>query len=443
MANVFFLSYARPPAGDQDHLRAIDRFFEDLRRKVIEKLAARDSEAGFRDARGLMAGSPDWTRELAKKMQDFPIGIVLLSPWYLSHQSPWCRWEHQFLSRRNEWAEYRLTANAPKLLLVVDWVKTNTNDIPSNYPATLQRVQESIAGGDAAAREAVRQVLEPGLLQTMELVLAGNTESIARYRQFTAVLASYVMEQWRKWESGELAANKDVPTPPVYDPTDVWISPLGQTNARRPPQVRTAVPSRRKVVVIYIAAQPGEVDLMRAWRYQDDGESDWHAFAVQGGGDEILDADSVGALVAAIPEVEVERLHFSFFSRQMEEQLRRVALRYPVLFIVDPWTVTQLKEYRETLSRYAQIESKFQAFACPVVIWNEQDTTDEIRTEFAEKVSSLFNQYRWEETSHKEEFAQALANAIKKLQRLIRNARADRIPAVGTPPPRISSVALS
>jgi hypothetical protein len=392
MSKLFFLSYARPPHQDAEHLEAVDRFFDDLCAKVAEKLTAKNASPGFRDKRHLEPGSPDWVEALKDAMREHPIGIVLLGPWYLSPTSGWCKWEHDYLLHRNALAARREGPETPRLLLVLNWVGTHPRDLPLNYPTNVQRVDEAIARGQDDLVEAVRFVNQRGLRETIALVTAGDASAKQNYERFTSVLAGYVHEQWRRW-SGQPDREDLKPPVPDFDAANCWISPT-PTNAREAPRARAEV--KRKVKVVYVAAHPEEADDARAWRYRYEGESDWQPFALRPGA-ETDDAERIGAMVAALPEIQVDTVPVKYFAQNMGAELRSINRRYPVIFIVDPWSVgSRPEDYRTVLFRYKRLEKKMQSFASPVIVWNKDDPPQaEIAAKFAEVMGAAFDKHRW------------------------------------------------
>ena len=435
MSSIFFLSYATPAPGDQAHVDAVNRFYVDLSSKVAGhvKLPAHAdvTSVGFRDSDKLMAGAPDWKVALAHKLVEFPVGVVLRSAQYLAIDRPWCRWECLAYTRRNEWAD-QVVQSKPRMLLVLNWSKVNESDVPPEFPAA-QMVQASIAGADTTTRDAVQAVFQRGLRETIELAAVEVSVS-AQYKRFVGALAEYLVAQWDAWRTEVNARQLDPPPPEAFDPALNWSARA--TNAADPGLPRQT--PKRKVIVVYIAAQPHQVAAVaatRQWRYLDDGESDWQAFAQAPGGH-----DAVGAMMASgLKDIEIERLPFEYFRDHVEELLRKFGQRYPVLFIVDPWSASQIDEYRKALEACAQLQPDRLAYTCPVVVWNSTDHEQALaRQDFEQKVECLFSLYQWEVIENRDDFAKILTTAVQKLQRMIRNARADLSPHGGTSPPRIS-----
>lgn len=444
MPSVYFLSYARPRLARQQTADQVDRFERDLAETVSSKLGGDGVRVGFRDSCSIEAGSPAWSDELREQLIARPLGIVLMSPQYLERERTWCKWEYQFLSARNNFVSRlpeALATNKPRLLLVLDWVRTEAKDLPAGLSTELQRVSESIVENeDPQDVAAVRWVLQRGIWDVIKLVEAGDADALPAYRRFMLCLGSYLRAQWARW--GALKATQeqhqlDAPVPAAYDPQDTWDA-VRPTNAAEPAAVRSPRAQRRKVFVVYVAARPHEVPAPRAWRYLDDGEYDWRPFA----GSAADDAEPhVGHYMNSIEGIEVREWQFDTFCDHMDDTMELAGRRYPVLFIVDPWTTTQIDRYRDVLQRFVASRFDQEAFTAPVVVWNDGDAdSTKLRADFEHRVAVLFGRNRWEPSSTRDEFRETLDSAVKSLQRRIRNAAADDLPASGKPLPRISAV---
>jgi len=436
MTTVFFLSYAGPDEHDKRQRNAIERFHKDLSANVRALIGLRDEQVGYWDRSGLETGTPNWEEALAKNLAKFPVGVILLSPQYLAADRPSCKWECLYLTARNDWADKQLS-NKPRLLMVLNWLKPRPEDIPDDFPKATQIVNESIVRAAPEVQRAVRAVLSRGVRRTTEL---SSDDDVIRteYTQFIWALADYIVDQWRRWQ-GDKRKHNEMPLPPPFSENSVWDSRL--TNARSAPNPRPDSLARKKVVTVYIAAQPSQVEDPRAWRYRDDGESDWHAFS--GWASPSADDDQrIGEIVNAVPGIEVERLHFNYFADQkhMPDLLKTIGRRYPVVFIIDPWTASQLQVYRDALELCSKLEADHGACTCPIVIWNDDDPEAvQIRTEFERNVRSLFQKYQWEEVKERHEFDACLLGAVERLRRKIRNMRADESSRGGSPLVRISA----
>jgi hypothetical protein len=314
------------------------------------------------------------------------------------------------------------------------WERPDDKDIPKEFPLQVQHVTESIAGSDKQAAFAVQHVLYLGLRKAMQLVDSKDDRVLPLYTRFLQVFAKYVVAQWRRWT--EIPPNLvNIPLPAPFDPNNRW-APAKPTSVA-PPQPRPDRAQRRRVFVVYIAAPPSEVSACREWRYREDGGYDWKPFAVT---DQVGDGRHVGDFVKELGEVEVIPWPFTYFYEHMEEALGKAGRRYPVLLIVDPWTTCQLDRYRKALEYYVKSFDD-RLFCSPIVIWNENDSdTFGIRSDFEQKVGSLFNQNRWEPVAEGSEFTDTLDGVIRLLQRKIRNVLADENSRGGSNPPRISAL---
>lgn len=442
MPHVYFLSYARPRTARAQSLGLIDRFEQDLCDNVGQLVRSDGQRAGFRDSGSIEAGTASWCRELGEQLLAHPVGVVLLSPQYVEQERSWCKWEYQFLRCRNE-AVGRLpdtlAPRRPRLLLVLDWIRVEQKDLPGDIAAEVQQVGESIAGRDPLDIAAVRYVTERGLWNTLKLVEADDPDARRAYTRFMLALSHFIVEQWSRWRMLHpqlLQRQIDLPLPPEHDPADTWGA-ARPTSAAQPAAARIDRAQRRKVFVVYMAARPHEVPDARAWRYRDDGEYDWRPFAR-------LDDESelhIGDIMRTLEGVEVREWQFHTFYDRMEETLGLAGRRYPVLFIIDPWTTTLLEPYREVLQRYVQSHLDDEVFSAPIVLWNRNDPdTEAVRADFEERVRVLFHRTRWEPAQSQEELGEVLVGVVKALQRRIRNSAADRLPTGrGSSLPRISA----
>lgn len=434
MSRVFFLSYATPDKDDQAHRDALDRFWRDLASAVAALVTLQPggdfSSVGYRYSVDLEPGTPDWKLALATSIAEYPVGIVLRSAQYLAPDRPWCRWECLTLAERNDWADTRL-GSKPRMLLVLNWSPVQSSDVPKEFPDA-QMVQAAVASNDADDQRAVEAVFHRGLRQTIDLAEGDKQEQNA-YKRFVATLAAYTVKQWREWTDEIDKRQLDVPLPDVFQSELRWTAP--STNAGEPGQPRQL--PRRKVVVVYVAAEPAKVAALspnRTWRYDDDGEADWQPFSSTPN-----EHPKVEAMVRSLKDIEVERWHFDYFSHQMAALLAKVGQRYPVLFIVDPWTTSQIAEYRQALEAYARLDPDRLACTIPVVIWNDADPDlAGIRADFEARVDCLFDRYRWETVESVDDFSRTLTAAIRKLQSMIRKLLGGSSLHGGSPAIRIS-----
>jgi hypothetical protein len=444
MPKVYFLSYARPRDGGDGSLDEVDQFSEDLSTNVAALMASDGASVGFRDSRSIEAGTSSWVSELKSQLMSRPLGIVLLSPHYLERERPWCKWEYDYLSLRNQKVAClhgNLAPEVPRLLLVIDWVLTEKNDLPQDLLKFTQRVGESIAHkGDSDDVSALRFVQERGLWKTMRLAKNGHDEKAMKsYTRFVQCLAEYIAQQWNRWERfRQIAARQrmDLPMPAEFDPNNVWRS--GRlTSANGTPTVRQSRSQKRRVYVVYVAANPREVPPERAWRYREDGEYDWRPFGIDEDEDEAV---HVGELVRKIEGIDVREWDFNGFCERMGEKMGMAGRRYPVILIVDPWTTTKHDRYLDALNAFVKAKFNQSAFMAPVVIWNDQDAESaKSMADFEERVAEVFGRNQWEPAQSQAQFLEALAGIIAALQRRIRNAWADGRPVDGEGLPRISA----
>jgi hypothetical protein len=414
-------------------VETLDRFMANLREAVGSLLTDVDfHRVGYRDVCNLDAGTPDWVADLSQQLLAYPIGLVLLSPSYVDTNRPWCKWECQFLARRNATAAALPNSIAPKkprLLLVLNWVNLDSRDIPDGFPQLTQAVGEAIAGLDEQDVQAVRSVLGRGLFDSLQLVRAGDKAIETAYQRFVQVLGRYIVDQWRRWN--DLNTRQiDLGTPGPFSLADTW------RRAARP-----VTGARHKVFVVYLAAQPGEVAQLapdRAGRYQEDGGSDWQPFEPADSG-----GPRVGDVVKKLEQVgisAVERWPFDFFLRSMPQALDEAGSRYPVIVVVDPWSATRLPQYGRALREFSKEERRRVLFALLVEVSSTGDPDDaEIQADFSDRIGGLFHHTRWQRHVGANDLEEGLSLGVKLMQLNIRNARADKLSRTGSSPPRINS----
>jgi hypothetical protein len=439
MPKIFFVSYARPRIKDADpaslSTKEVDDFVGRLSSEVASRVQQDTDRVGFRDTCSTEAGTPQWADTLAAQLAEYPVGIILLEPAYLGNDRPWCKWECLFLASRNAEMGGRME-NPPRLFLVLQWIEPFPEDVPHEFPSA-QRVGEAEGGDNEEYRAAIRYVLANGLRTTIQLADSPNDEARRSYPLFIKALGNYVLEQWHRWKKALETPDFPNPTPPPFNPLDRWAAkPIG---AGEPPKPRSAAGQRRRVYVVYIAAHPKDVESkmpQRAWRYLEDGQYDWQAFA---GAVANPDEPHIGDFVKEIPDVEVILWQFRYFCEHMEEALQDAEHRYPILFIVDPWTGAQLDYYYAALEHYKN-DFENTNFSTPIVIWNDLDPdVAGFRASFEGRLLTLFNLNRWQAVSNCDEFKSTLRQTVLLLQQQIRSRRASVVPDSGSKLIRISA----
>ncbi len=429
MSQVFFLSYARPRPVAQDTEPLVRQFHADLQSKLANHVTSGPNPFGYFDRCDLEAGSANWVTSLNEALVQHPIGVVLLSPDYLDSTRPWCRWECLYMAQRNEALDRlkpALTHDAPKALIMLNWGNPSESGFPKDFPQQTQRLGESIALDDNDDIEAVKHVCSRGLRSVMELARADDPKATAMYVRFVQCLARYIAQQWVLWAK-VVQRQFDIPLPPPFDGQG-WTPAVASSSALQP---RPAQATRRMVYVVYLAAPPNDVtEEDRQQRHQERGESDWQPFGAQQHVDEFMDS---------VRDCKVEKWPFNYFNAQMAHCLKEAGDKQPVLFVVDPWSASKLDGYRQALKQYRELSKQHGTFACPLVIWNEEDEKSAVlRAEFEERVETIFGRDRWEPVNDPKEFRDRLAYVVSSLRNKIRMARTISRPPNGSPLPRIS-----
>ena len=432
---MFFLSHASAHAADEAEQAAYDRFFRDIESRVRERVVApRDASIAYWDQGRLPAGTPDFDESLREALRAYPIGIVLLSPRYLSNDRPYCRWEFETLRRRNEWSSG--LPGRPACLLVVDWVLADPAHLPVEFPRELQRVREQIAGDEDDDVKAVRAVCDRGLRDVLGLVAAEEKAAMGHYEHFVARLAAYVVSQHKLLvESGRGTAMPEVA---AFDAALTW-NQRAAPNAALPPRAG-AMADRKKIYCAVVAAHPSAVDRVlpaRSWRYLDEGSDDWRPFVADPGEDSERIADLLRRMVEQ-RHVDGD-INSRQFSRHLREDLEQQIGRYPIILLVDPWTLRDIEGYvawgRKLMSA-GDVES-----TGVIVLWNNRDAdinADEAERAYKSAIDKAFGErtvWAYGNAGLQEVFCQL----VEKLRTRIRSASTPRVVRTGAPKPVLSA----
>jgi hypothetical protein len=430
MPEVFFLSYARPRSERAEDIdRLIREFHADLQSKLASHI--QDQPRGFIDTLSLKAGTPDWEADLTAALHQYPIGIALIHPDYLSAERPWCRWECKFLEERNQAiGKFRelLKGEVPSTLLLLNWAEP-VSERPHDYPHAIQGVGRAMAGGHLEEGDAMEHVERHGLASVMTLRRAGEAASATRYERVLQCMARYVAAQWRLYQV-LLERQLDLPHPGRFD-GQRWT----YASSRRPPEPSRA--QRRKVFVVYVAAKPNEAPDERAVRYRESGESDWRPFANRPSDPaHAMHVDQFFDTLA--DDWRVEKWALPYFDRDMASLLDNHA-NHPLVLVVDPWTTSQRQSYRQLLDRYSELEKTRGTVCTPLMILDNQEPDyEELSSLFSTEVQSSFEINRWEFFHEPETLHSQLHVLVDRMQSRIRMKRSVSLPRTGSAPPRLN-----
>lgn len=441
MSKVFFLSYARPKSTTSAHaLGGIDLFYRGLCDELANLVTGLDKtlQVGFRDAMSIPVGEPDWEASLGTALKEFPIGIILLSPNYLDPNRPWCRWECRNLVLRNEFIQTRVRfecdEDKPRTLIAIDWDHFEKADLPGDFPPQIQTLSESLAADDEDKVQAIRYVNRNGLRSVLDYVQDRDETALKHYRRFIKALAHYVHRQWIAWH--KLARRElDLPAIEPYDDRQQWGS-AHPTNASSAAKPRPPRDERNRVFVTYLAADPREVPEERAKRYIEQGGEDWKPFSRP----DPVDNPDIDDLVRSALRTKIRTISIVHPSRSLVEEIDPARGRYPVLLFVDPWTVATVLRYRDALALYAEQDRDEELYSVPLAIWDDSDQDlRQIEQAFDAHVRPLFDRRIWETVRGEQELTELVQDLVLRMQRKIRNRRADHRPATDSVPPRIGA----
>ena len=434
---MFFLSHASTHAADEAERAAYLKFFADIENRVRgRRVGPRDAAIAFWDHRDLPAGTPEFNAGLRAALQAHPIGIVLLSPPYLSNDRPYCRWEFEALRRRNEWSS--TLQGRPACLLVVDWILADPSHLPVEFPQQLQRVREQIAGDQVEDANAVRAVCDRGLRDVLGLVAAGETAAQVNYERFVARLADYVVRQYDLLvESGGSLA---VPEVEAFDGGLTW-NQRGAPNAASQPKAGTMA-DRKRIYCAVAAAHPADVEQVlpaRSWRYRDEGSEDWRPFVIDPDEDRGRLADLLNAMVEG-RHVDGE-ISARPLSRHLREELTQQIGKYPVILLVDPWTLHDIEGYRAWGRKLMSVADGEVDSTGVIVLWNDRDADisgEEAERAYKSAIDKAFGErtvWAYGNAGLQEVFCQL----VEKLRTRIRSASTPRMVRSGAPKPTLSA----
>lgn len=432
MSHVYFLSYASCRDHQSDEVGLLDEFDRDLRIRVEEHLQLRNS---FRCTRSIEPGSPSWRDSLIDALSQTAIGVILTSPAYFDVGRPVCKWEFQCLVQRGKSGVTDSKRLPVRLMLMLPWITMRDEYYPRDFPKEMQRLNESIAADDGET-EAIRQINRRGILATLRLK-AGGSDKDATYLKALDAISRFIVEQYRRLPERFLDLLNAAPLP-AYDENDRWQSALQVANCKSPPLGRALNPP--KAIIVFLAATPGAKPIAneRQWRYEEDGESDWRPFVAEGALDKTLKNHKIGNIVRNIEDVEIERVHFDFFSDNFKRFVELFYEKYPIILAIDPWSLTEFKNYPEALARLEEHGAYESPVACPIVIWSEVDPAAQARREGFNNLAGIVIGNAWEQVKDEEDFVACLKQSIQRLNRKIRNLRADRSSHGGSSLPTIN-----
>lgn len=427
---MFFLSHATSHAANEAELHAYTKFFVDIENAVREKSgASRETKVAFWDHRDLKTGEPDFDAALKAALDEHPIGVVLLSPGYLSNERPYCRWEFEALQARNTWSNsLRQSATT---ILVVDWINAEESTLPPEFPQKLQRVREHIAGEDKQASEAVRMVCTRGLRETLKLVFAGDSENTINYEYFVSRLAAHIVAQGRLVAEDWIQGNR--PKVAKFDASRTWGTP-GASNAGAQPS-KAKQPDSKKIVYAVVAAKPEDVSRFgpgREFRYEHDGYEDWRPFAKnmreysERVTDLLQDFINQGYL-----EGEVKP---HLFTEVLDQNLSVYEGKYPIIVLVDPWTLCKLEDLRAMTRRFKDTAhgARF------ITVWNDEDPDLESRLQFELAVAEAIGD-KVKRASTRDTLRKVFCSMVEDLRIDIRAALKPNIQRSGSPKPTVSA----
>ena len=185
MSYLFYISYARE--NNIDGL--VSKFYEDLRKDIAGKMAARPDEVGFFDA----GEKEPWVTEFSKRasaVRQSNVFIAIYSPYYF--QRKFCGMEWTVFSSRVEAYAKSLPGGfaLPALMIPVLW--QNEREVSPHIPTALTGLQYKYhALGKTYAEQGLRVMLR-------------NKRFRKEYKDFIPVLADLVIEAARRHKLPDL-----------------------------------------------------------------------------------------------------------------------------------------------------------------------------------------------------------------------------------------------
>jgi hypothetical protein len=143
--------------------------------------------------------------------------------------------------------------------------------------------------------------------------------------------------------------------------------------------------SFRKVYVLVVAAHPDDIEdyhSLRKGRYEETGEEDWQPFAHssdKGSPARLRDIlkKLEGPSLPGVKPVDVVYFSLNEFKNTPNVLFERARARAPILLIVDPWTITHLKEkYEIYLELFRDNQTKDDRTATIVYLDSKENEPD-------------------------------------------------------------------
>ena len=170
MPSNVFVSYANPTEKDSAERVLFDDFFYILGSRLANLNGTeKRREIVFRDCESIPPSTPNYDELLREQLNNCAIGVILLSPRYLSPKKPYCYWEFQQLHRRAV-----ALAGAGGMMFGMYY---NTINFHDGYLAGLKAFTAAVMGGIGNI---------PGAM--LGGVLLGVFEGLA---------AGYISSQWK------------------------------------------------------------------------------------------------------------------------------------------------------------------------------------------------------------------------------------------------------
>ena len=248
-------------------------------------------------------------------------------------------------------------------------------------------------------------------------------------------MADYIVEQWNRIGGDDWKNDRKWPVVAKYDSRLSWV----RSNSREPPGERKI---KNRVVVVFVAAQPTEVDESRKWRYEVIGETDWRPFGNKDDSETI--EDYVRKIFSTTDNATLHPYAFERFCAVIKKKgLRELVefFRCPIIILVDPWTVYQLEQYKRVMRAFTHLDDDDRRMvAKPIIIWNTASDDDVLKIQgtFKKDINNLFNGF-YEETISPAYLGSRLNEAVDSLKLELRNLRPRERKQDGSRPPQLNA----
>jgi FxsC-like protein len=334
---------------DRDHY--LDRFYDDLRQAVIERLPTGDDHTFFRDERDIALGDC-WSDELSRAIATAHALVCICSPRYFGR--PWCGREFGlFHSRLEAEKEAKGLASKPKLLFPLLWIPAAKGWPP--FPPAVTELQWTEGFGDEYQKDGLKAVMmmRPRF-----------------YREIVKTTAQRIVTALGEYDLPPLDPIPDLETiPDAFGAADAFgAGGAGDVQHLLHGRDASPGPGPGHVRFIVVAAPEQEINetkprLRSTTSAYGSRAFDWQPYLPPTG-------RKVGPLLQGVAVSEEFTSDLMISTGGIVDVVKRAAAsNSPVLIVVDPWTL-RISLYHEHLRTLDDIDLTTTAVLVP---WNEDD----------------------------------------------------------------------